>query len=245
MIYGENYIGQTKWPYRYDYDTQYGFFMYCPIRSAENLILPSIIPSGNDRNCIRMFMYCEKMTHAPKLPATTLPSYCYYQMFLGCINLTYPPELPATTIGEASYYEMFGDCDRLVKAPSIIPIKTMPYRACEGMFRGCNNLTYPPELPATILTGRCYEYMFESCISLTHAPELPATKLVTDCYHGMFRNCYELEYIKCLAANVNDASLYCNGWTLNASKWGKLVCKKSASDIRHYIPDNWTVEYMD
>ena len=245
LIYGENYIGQTKWPYRYDYDTQYGFFMYCPIRSAENLILPSIIPSGNDRNCIRMFMYCEKMTHAPKLPATTLPSYCYYQMFLGCINLTHAPELPATTIGEASYYEMFGDCDRLVKAPSIIPIKTMPYRACEGMFRGCNNLTYPPELPATILTGRCYEYMFESCISLTHAPELPATKLVTDCYHGMFRNCYELEYIKCLAANVNDASLYCNGWTLNASKWGKLVCKKSASDIRHYIPDNWTVEYMD
>jgi hypothetical protein len=109
-----------------------------------------------------MFNGCTGLTAAPKLPETTLASYCYSCMFNGCTSLTTAPELPATTLAVRCY---------------------------NNMFSGCTSLTTAPELPATTLAIFCYYSMFYGCTSLTAAPELPATELVTNCYASMFNGC--------------------------------------------------------
>ena len=45
-----------------------------------------------------MFQFCESLTQAPELPATTLADYCYSGMFYGCSSLIQAPELKATTL---------------------------------------------------------------------------------------------------------------------------------------------------
>ena len=60
-----------------------------------------------------MFMFCTKLTTAPKLPATTLEIYCYSNMFHNCSNLTTAPELPATKLAQSCYNMMFSYCDKL------------------------------------------------------------------------------------------------------------------------------------
>ena len=55
------------------------------------------------------------MTTAPKLPATTLDTFCYREMFYGCTSLTTAPELPATTLAMGCYREMFYGCSNLSK----------------------------------------------------------------------------------------------------------------------------------
>ena len=114
-----------------------------------------------------MFYYCDSLTVAPELSATTLAKYCYGSMFYGCTSLTVAPELPATTLATDCYGAMFTNCD---------------------------SLTVAPELPATTLAAGCYNNMFSNCDSLTAAPELPATTLANNCYDGMFYNCTSLKF---------------------------------------------------
>ena len=88
-----------------------------------------------------MFSGCTSLTTAPKLPATTLASYCYYRMFSDCTSLTTAPEIPATTSN--SY-------------------------CCGYMFLNCTSLTSAPLIAATALTNYCYQYMFSGCSSLNY-----------------------------------------------------------------------------
>ena len=78
--------------------------------NARNLILPKNVLVNSYRST---FLNCSRLLTAPKLPATTLTNYCYYQMFKGCTSLTAAPELPATTLVNSCYRSMFNGCTRL------------------------------------------------------------------------------------------------------------------------------------
>ena len=88
-----------------------------------------------------LFKYCNSLTHAPELPATTLMPHCYQGMFYGCDNLIQAPDLPATKLVHDCYH---------------------------GMFIGCESLKTAPELPATELVENCYIYMFNGCVQLNY-----------------------------------------------------------------------------
>lgn len=60
-----------------------------------------------------LFKGCTQLTSAPKLPATTLATFCYEHMFEGCTALTSAPELPATTLANYCYRYMFNGCTNL------------------------------------------------------------------------------------------------------------------------------------
>ena len=53
-----------------------------------------------------MFYNCSSLTTAPKLPATTLASQCYYGMFENCTSLT-------TAYVKAAYTNLNDECDRM------------------------------------------------------------------------------------------------------------------------------------
>ena len=71
---------------------------------STNLTIPStycfcnLFYNSASNNCLKS---------APKLPATTLTTYCYYQMFYYCTGLTKSPILPAATLLNYCYYRMF------------------------------------------------------------------------------------------------------------------------------------------
>ena len=106
----------------------------------------SLLDKNNTLNAIpsvkcfyNLFAFCDKLTSAPELPATTLTDYCYQSMFQDCTSLTSAPELPATTLADYCYF---------------------------SMFQGCTSLTKAPMLSATNLADGCYEAMFYRCSAL-------------------------------------------------------------------------------
>ena len=78
-------------------------------------------------------------TSCPKIPATTLTGYCYYQMFRNCTWLTTATELPATTLMGSCYYEMFRYCPNLEQLPKL-PTLTLTANCYTGMFRNCSKI---------------------------------------------------------------------------------------------------------
>lgn len=176
------------------------------------------------------------------LPATTLTKGCYKYMLSGCKSLTTAPELPAIILAEDCYCGMFAQ-SALTDAP-VLPATTLAPYCYDQMFYGCKSLTIAPELPATTLAKLCYGSMFEYCINLTTA-ELPATTLAEGCYQVMFYGCENLNYIKCYAkSNIEYYNI--RNWTTDVSPTGTLVCYKSSEGVlKNYIPDTWTIEYID
>ena len=271
LIYGDDFIGKTTWQergQRYDRD---GFFAGSNIRSAEKLVLPATTLTEDAYEW--MFLDCRDLIAAPEeLPATTLAKKCYSGMFFNCSNLTTSPELPANVLAEACYYEMYA-LSGLTTAPEL-PANVLAEACYANMYAGCSNLTTPSELPATTLANHCYESMyaysglttapelpattlaqscylgmFEYCGNLTAAPELPAKTLVAYCYNGMFKYCSSLNYLKCHATEVEEGltlrdCIY--RWTLDVSDTGSFLCRrKMGEDFIEYIPDSWTIGYLD
>lgn len=189
--------------------------------------------TGTEIGCYsEMFMECQNLKTAPKLPATEVRYRSYYGMFKNCSSIEKAPDLPATTIGAESYSCMFYSCNNLVKIPKILPamtletacysymfsgtkIKTAPVLpatsmtwACyHNMFSSCSDLVSPPELPAMSAAQYCYSYMFAYCSSLTTPPALPATKLSDYCYEWMFYSCDALKTAPALPSL--SASYHC------------------------------------
>ena len=89
------------------------------------------------------------------------------------------------------YLDLFRGCTNLQYPPQL-PATTLAYGCYSYMFYNCTNLQYTPELPATELAENCYNEMFSGCSSLINAPQLPVTELAVDCYNGMFANCTSL-----------------------------------------------------
>lgn len=94
---------------------------------------------ANKNYCFYGLFYGTKgILTSPKLPATTLSSYCYAYMFNGT-NLAIMPELPATTLVYRCYYNMFVNCKSLT-ATTKLPAKKLVGDCYMGMFNGCTSL---------------------------------------------------------------------------------------------------------
>ncbi len=171
--------------------------------SAPTLIFTEVLNSGFRY----MFLRCESLTKAPKLPAATLSDYCYASMFQHCSSLTVAPKLSATTLAEGCYQAMFSNCSSLLIAPKL-PATTLAERCYNGMFAGCTSLTSAPVLSATTMAERCYNGMFSGCTSLTTAPELPATTMAERCYSNMFNGCTSLTSAPVLSATTLAEGCY-------------------------------------
>ena len=95
---------------------------------CSGLVLPEILRGNSpDQMFYYMFAYCQSLTQAPELPATSLRAQCYDHMFLNCTSLTTAPELPATTLATGCYYYMFNGCtkiDRILWKSKTIPSST-------------------------------------------------------------------------------------------------------------------------
>ena len=155
-----------------------------------------------------MFMNCDSLTKAPKLPSTKVRSNGYACMFQDCKSLVAAPELPATTLGYNAYNSMFSGCTNMETGPDKLPATTLDDWCYSNMFRNCISLTKAPELPATTLTQECYRSMFFGCKSLQQIPNLPATKLALGCYANMFEDC------KSLSMTSSKDSSHTIAWTL-------------------------------
>ena len=119
LMYGDDFIGKTSFVNTAITFTQM-FAGLTGLTSAENLILPATtLNEGQYKYSMyygsykEMFNGCTSLTIAPKLPATTLSSWCYANMFQGCTSLTTVPELPATTLANYCYQQMFNGCSSL------------------------------------------------------------------------------------------------------------------------------------
>ena len=165
------------------------------------------VDTSNARFCY-LFIYCEVLTSAPQLPATTLASKCYSYMFSSCTSLESAPALPAKTLAYSCYQSMFNLCKNLTSAPALLPATTLASNCYYYMFNGCTNLKSAPELSATTLAAYCCSYMFSDCKKLTSAPALSATTLASNCYDSMFRNCTSLESAPKLSATTLASNCY-------------------------------------
>ena len=219
----------------------------------------------------QMFSGCTRLTNAPNLPATVIPSCAYEEMFANCSSLTNTPTivineitgkfncknmfygcsqittsnvtLNPTVATEGCYQSMFERCTNLTNAPDL-PATTLATNCYRTMFYMCSSLTTIPSiLPATTLADNCYYYMFRNCSQITTAPELPATTLTTYCYYEMFRNCLKLNYIKCLATNIG-ASGATTRWVQAIASSGTFTKNSSMTNWTtgvNGIPTGWTV----
>ncbi len=108
LLYGDSFANNTTLP-----DSEYIFcslFRKAPVISAEHLVLPT---TELKTYCYRaLFSYCESLTKAPELPATTLAKGCYWYMFEHCA-IKEAPVLSATTLVNECYGHMFEGCARL------------------------------------------------------------------------------------------------------------------------------------
>ena len=201
-------------------DTYVQFVMTGKIKASNlvtSIIKDDLEPTsleGYSYACCNLFKGCTSLVKAPKLPATILADYCYYQMFSGCDGLTQAPKLPATILADYCYYQMFS---------------------------GCDGLTQAPKLPATILADYCYREMFEWCKGLTQAPELPATKLAYGCYYYMLYGCNGLTEVRIKATEKAVYSLL--EWLNGVAATGNFYCDPNATifptDSTSGIPSGW------
>lgn len=110
LLYGDSFENVTDLT-----NTSYHFcsmFKYSGAVSAKNMILPALTLKIA---CYRaLFSYATHLTEAPKLPATTLATYCYWYMFQGTA-ISESPELNAQTLVTQCYGGMFSACGSIHK----------------------------------------------------------------------------------------------------------------------------------
>jgi hypothetical protein len=93
--------------------------------------------------------------------------------------------------------------------------------------------------------------MFASNIHLISAPALVADTLCYGCYEGMFETCYSLEYLELYATQYEiysswmDVSYIFDRWLDNVSPIGVIKRKREFTIVDSYIPNGWTVEYLN
>jgi len=260
LIAADLYIPETVTPHEYE-----NLFKGCTNLGAYNYGLIQLMKNRG---------FTCPPRYVPKLPATTLAPYCYYQMFYGCTSLTDPPELPATTLAQNCYIGMFEGCSALKECPRLpattlavgcyqrmfsgsdihvapeLPATTLATQCYDQMFMSCTELVIAPEiLPATTLAVGCYQGMFQGCIRLYTAPILPAQTLVTNCYKNMFYGCNSLSYIECYATNISAADCLLN-WLYKSSDTTKGLFIGGSTHATFPtgasgIPSNWAVYYGD
>lgn len=108
LIYGDNFVGQTTLPTKYNFCS---LFKLAKVISAKNLILPA---ETLTEGCYRaMFSKCSYLIEAPEtLTATVLAKDCCWYMFEEC-SFEKAPLLPASTLVQTCYGWMFTKCPNL------------------------------------------------------------------------------------------------------------------------------------
>lgn len=97
----------------------------------------------------------------------------------------------------------------------------------------------------------CYAYMFDGNENLIAAPKLVADYLCTGCYAGMFDGCNLLDYVEIHATQMEesfwgDTSYYIfNSWLEDTASTGVVKRKREFTAVDSYIPNGWTIEYLD
>ena len=107
-----------------------------------------------------------KLITPPRLPATTLGEWCYYNMFFTCAELEALPELPATTLNRNCYMDMFRGCHKIKLSTTQTWEYQTPYRipiawewtawefSLSGMFTGTwGTFTGTPTINQTYYTS--------------------------------------------------------------------------------------------
>ena len=223
------------------------FTMTGTINASGNTMSLLNYKSEASYRCFSMlFQNCTALTTAPKLPATTLGTSCYYNMFAGCKFMTQGPSiLPATTLESSCYYQMFDNCNRMVNAP-VISATTLASSCCYHMFYYCTALQTASALPATTLEKNCYQGMFMNCTALQTAPELPnITSSGNDAMAAMFQYCSKLNNIKVGFTSWSNVKTL--SWVYSVSSSGTFY-KPSALPQEYgesKIPSGWTVVNID
>lgn len=78
--------------------------------------------------CFYQLFSTTHITTSPRLPATTLTTWCYRNMFKDNTDLTSIPKLPATVLKQYCYYQMFQWCSKIKLAAAQDSDYTQAYR---------------------------------------------------------------------------------------------------------------------
>ena len=90
------------------------------------------VDTSNARFCY-LFIYCEVLTSAPQLPATTLADYCYSMMFYGCSNLSSVTMLaPSDQISRSSFTNWLHNAGTTATSRTLIVKDKDAYEATKG-----------------------------------------------------------------------------------------------------------------
>jgi hypothetical protein len=162
---------------------------------------------------------------------------------MSVLNGEQPIELNNTD-NFACLARIFANCKSLIDASQLIfSSKTLTNNCYRDSFINCENLKYPPILPATSLYDNCYRGMFAYCTSLLHAPILPAPILYPYCYQDMLTHCYNLNTIN-VGFSEWSPSNATTQWVSTITTNGTFICptKLPIQYGASYIPSNWTIK---
>lgn len=149
LIYGDNFSGQTSLPsgYRHVFTD---LFQKSNVIDASQLCIPC--EELLEGTCFGMFNYCQNLTKAPQLPATTLANYCYADMFTYCTSLAKAPDLTASTLSDYCYSSMFHGCSSLNNIKMIAT--SIAFGCFEGWVNGVSSSgTFIKKASTTLPTG--------------------------------------------------------------------------------------------
>lgn len=203
---------------------------------------PELPATTLDSSCYAcMFENCTALQEAPILSSTTLAEGCYREMFSGCVNLREIPLLPATSLPKDCYYSMFKDCQSLT---SILTLPIFDYigeKACQAMFKGCNNLINIQDIEGN--SGTIYTYglseMFANCIALSRLPNLiNFTNVHSYGCKSMFENCSNVK------VSTQQSSEYTIPWKCSITNprdfWNSYLIRGTTGTYTGTISPNTT-----
>ena len=111
--------------------------------------------------------------------------------------------------------------------------------SCQAMFSGTLITESPMRELSMPLSPYSCAGMFSYCENLVLAPVLSAKVVPYFCYTRLFYGCTNLRYIRLLATEIEETSLY--DWLIDAPSIGTLVKDADATWESPYIPEEWTV----
>lgn len=162
--------------------------------------------SGCKQACARMFYGCSSLEDASKIDIKGIGTWFFQDMFGECTSLKTPPALKASLTSVAVFEGMFCGCTSLEYVPELPYTSSVPWGACNRMFKNCISLKESPALPAStssnynengIFIGDgyvgAYREMFKGCTSLKKAGEISLRNLHSGACSMMFEGCTSLE----------------------------------------------------
>lgn len=230
-----NYKDLTKPAIKFHF---YNLFSGCSISDASGLDLSY---STQTEQCFELMFAGSSITDSglPTLPTPTAVTVFRY-MFKDCQNLVNIPTnyLSNTQLTDNCYYGMFRDCENL-QTPPELPATTLKDGCYQEMFYGCSKLATIPQLSATTLKTNCYRTMFQYCTTITEA-DISATTLENYCLAFMFYGCGSLNKITTHFSTIGTGSLV--DWVLGVAATGNFynLGGYTFSSGNSGIPSGWT-----